>query len=120
MVTNCTFNKNYLSCSPDPYQIELEDHESICWINLQSLNKTMIINMTYTYTGVTDMSMTISSIESPMSVLKSIASNKRYIDSLSWTLSFGFGFIFLLHLTIRLLKLFVLYKGEQKINDQML
>lgn len=42
--SNCTFNRNYVSCSPEPFMLEIKEQNSYCYLYMKSINKTFNID----------------------------------------------------------------------------
>lgn len=49
--SNCTFNKNYLSCTPEPFVLEVDQLDSNCYIFMPSINKTIYIDTNIEFVG---------------------------------------------------------------------
>lgn len=49
--SNCTFNKNYLSCTPEPFALEVEELDSFCYIFMPRINKTIYIDTKIEFVG---------------------------------------------------------------------
>lgn len=45
--SNCTFDRDYLSCKPEPYTLHIQDSHSHCHIQLPSMNKTILVEIEF-------------------------------------------------------------------------
>lgn len=47
--SNCTFNRNQVSCSDEPYKLELLDTNTACYIHIPITNQTIFMNITINF-----------------------------------------------------------------------
>nr|QMP82405.1 glycoprotein [Dipteran phasma-related virus OKIAV225] len=80
--SNCTFAQNFLSCSPDPYTIEITDISKTCFISMPTLNSTLIVKFEFTFIGQLDPSKPIFAKETEMDLVRGIARNEGFLTGL--------------------------------------
>lgn len=61
--SNCTFNRNYLSCNGEPYKLEQQGESKYCSIYVPSRNRTLAENFEFEFLGNLDFSKSISGME---------------------------------------------------------
>lgn len=95
-ISNCTFNKDFLSCSPDPYTVELDDLNPYCSLYMPSINKTIIIDTNIKFVGTLDPSVPIVVSDTPYNIAKHLLFDTDLLQAGSWaiiaTTSFGVMF----------------------------
>lgn len=73
--SNCTFNKNYLSCTPDPFILEIDNLDSFCYIFMPSLNKTITIDTHIEFVGNLNAIQPEIMSENALSIAKNVLLN---------------------------------------------
>lgn len=73
--SNCTFNKNFLSCTPEPFVLEVEELNSFCYIFMPSINKTINIDTNIEFIGNLNPSLPEMISESPLAIAKNLLFN---------------------------------------------
>lgn len=73
--SNCTFNKNYLSCTPEPFALEIEELNSFCYIFMPRINKTIYIDTNIEFVGSLNPSQPEMVSESPLTIAKNLLFN---------------------------------------------
>nr|QYW05744.1 MAG: glycoprotein precursor [Phasmaviridae sp.] len=86
--SNCTFIRNFLSCTPEIYKLELLSHDQYCTILIPSLNQTLNINFEFLYYGGLDFYQSIlSRKDSNLEEIKDMLSSPGFWDSIKWTVA---------------------------------
>ena len=81
--SNCSFNKQHLSCSYKPQTLELQTDEQYCYIYMEAINATIYVNIEYEFIGEVMMNPLIyDQAESFPSLISSVASNPNFIDGI--------------------------------------
>lgn len=73
--SNCTFNKNYLSCTPEPFVLEVEDLDAFCYIFMPSMNKTISIDTHIEFVGNLNPTQPEMVSESALTIAKNVLLN---------------------------------------------
>lgn len=73
--SNCTFNKNYLSCTPKPFVLEVEELDAFCYIFMPSMNKTINIDTNIEFVGNLNPSQPEMVSESSLAIAKNLLIN---------------------------------------------
>lgn len=116
--SNCTFNKNYLSCSPQPYKLKLKIPSSSCYIYVPSFNQTMYVNFRFQFKGSLDPSKPIYSKETEVQAITNLITSQQFITGLMSTVSL-FGLISIsVSLFLRLVKIYEVKKITKEIDNQ--
>ncbi|BEP11643.1 glycoprotein precursor [Anopheles stephensi orthophasmavirus] len=116
--SNCTFNKNYLSCSTQPYELKLRVPSSSCYVYIPSFNQTMYINFGFQFKGSLDPSKSVYSKETEVQAITNIITNQQFITGLMSTISL-FGFISIsMSLLLRLVKIYEVKRITKEIDSQ--
>lgn len=115
-VSNCTFDRDYLSCNTEYYTLELTDQSSICNLYLPSLNSTLLLNFDYEFLGGLDLSKTINSIESASESAKRVLRDSRFwnglLSSFTTLTMIGVG----ASIIVKILKLFKAQSVIKEVN----
>lgn len=112
--SNCTFNKNYLSCITEPFVLEVEELDSFCYIFMPSLNKTINIDTTIEFVGQLNPSQPEMVSESPLGIAKNILFN--WDMATAATVAMASATIFGV-LISAFKKLFLVYLYRKEIHD---
>lgn len=84
--SNCTFDRKYLSCNPEPYIIYLSENYNQCHIYSLMSNISIDFGVKYTFKGSLNMISYKSSTETVSGVMYSIATSKPFIVSAASTI----------------------------------
>ncbi|AJG39296.1 glycoprotein precursor [Wuhan mosquito virus 1] len=115
--SNCTFAKDYISCSLDPYPLYLRDTKRSCYIHIQGLNHTMYLNFDFTFKGSLDPSKPIYNQESEMEMIKGMVSSSMFITGLISTVSM-FGMVSIsLSMILRIIRMYEIKRMSRDVME---
>lgn len=117
--SNCTFNKNYLSCNDEPYKLELLSDSKYCTIIIPSINHTLAIDFELEFLGTLDFSKSTISIETPMEVVKSVLSSQGYLDGLVLTFGTCTVLSFASAILIKIIKIYEFRRIARETTDNI-
>lgn len=116
--SNCTFDKNYLSCSTQPYKLKLRTPSTSCYVYIPSFNQTIYINFEFQFKGSLDPSKSIYSKETEVQAITNIITSQQFITGLMSTISI-FGLISIsMSLFLRLVKIYEVKRITKEIDNQ--
>lgn len=87
IVSNCTLSTKFVSCSRDPYKIELMTDEKKCLINMPTLNRTVIADFEFSFKGTLDPTTSLYAVETSEQIMKTIATSPMFIQGIVGTFS---------------------------------
>lgn len=81
--SNCSFNRQYLSCSYYPQTIELLDDKEYCYIYIEKINTTLNIHIKYEFVGeVIFNPYYTSEPDNFQAIMGGVISNPNFVDGL--------------------------------------
>lgn len=115
--SNCTFERTFISCSPDPYKLKLTDYKKYCYIYVPSINNTIYMDFRFSFKGSLDPSKSIYSKDTEMNAIKNILTNRGFLNGLISTVSM-FGMVSIsASLLVRLIKIYEVKRITKDIGD---
>ncbi|QBK47218.1 glycoprotein precursor [Anopheles triannulatus orthophasmavirus] len=115
--SNCSFSKDYLSCSESPYELTLTTMKKSCYIYIPSTNDTLYINFDFSFKGALDPSKPIYNVESEVEIMKSVMTSQSFITGLLSTFTmFGMASI-IMSVILRVLQVVEFKKLNKEVND---
>lgn len=85
--SNCTFEKKYLSCNSEPYQVTLDEDYTSCLITVPRLNQTLSANIQYNFMGDVSPVNIVIERETMTTIARSIVTSTDFITSLTNTIT---------------------------------
>ncbi|QGA87321.1 glycoprotein [Flen virus] len=83
--SNCTFDRNVISCNPDMYKLEVIDGSDACMIYIPSLNQTINMEFRYKYLGGLDPSTSKYSANTNIDDIIDFISNDTLLNTVGIT-----------------------------------
>lgn len=83
--SNCTFDRDYLSCSNEPIKISPLTSDKHCNIYVPTLNITLIVNFEFGFVGTLDPSVPIVAYGTSVEDFSSLLLNRNLWDSVSYS-----------------------------------
>lgn len=109
--SNCTFNKQYLSCSYTPQTLELLKDEEYCYIYLNTINATLYINIKYEFIGEVMFNPLVHSDNSDLtSLMNGVISNPNFLDGIVKSFMLSSSLILIVSMVIRIIEKMALMK----------
>lgn len=104
-ISNCTFETDYVACTPEPLKLVQSSDYKTCMLTFPSMNSSIVLNFNFTYAGTLSPAKFLVGRETIQDTLASIASNPDFWASLSSTFAFGTLGIFVTSLLMRIIKI---------------
>lgn len=79
--SNCSFTKKYLSCSAEPFMLEIDNLDTYCSLHMPTLNKTINLATNIEFIGYLDPAKPQIGTDTPTSILYGIMNNMDFVNS---------------------------------------
>lgn len=120
IVSNCTLDVDYVSCSRAPQVIVSTDYEEYCSISVPTLNSTLDVAFNYEFTGELSLNRPIiSSSEDVTSLMSSITTNPNFLDGISKSFMLYSGITMAIATVSRVFKRYLVIKASRKTVDEV-
>ncbi|XP_031624480.1 uncharacterized protein LOC116341510 [Contarinia nasturtii] len=115
--SNCTFDQQYLSCSHEPYALEIEELDSYCYIFMPSLNKTIYIDTNIEFVRILNPSQPLTVSETPLEIAKDFFLNWDFAKAAIMTMAGSIIFGVLLGATSKLIQVCIVNQEIKRMQQ---